>query len=202
MSTSTPARLVVNVDALWGADPRWYRIGDVSLGDRGVPQLVIFYAAAGVILGWLLTSLPVGVRFWPAGLIVTLVAAALGFVRPGGLRVHQFAPVAAAHLVAPRHLHGWHPCPSPEQQWRPGPLPMEGDGSRPQFEELAYTGPGLIVRHRPARHVRLRLRPHERLLGRRAGRQVLTPIPAAGCLTEGREVLVPAGVTVRVRRER
>lgn len=190
-------RLVVNVDGLWGADPRWYRLGDVSLGDRGVPQLVIFYAAAGITLGWLLSALPAGVTFWPTGAILALGVTGLGLVRPGGLRAHQFLPVAATYLLTPRHRHGWMACQAPLRRWRPAELPIESDGSRPAFESLTYTGPGLLIRHRPARHLQLPRTTWERLRGREA-RQALEP---AGdeVLPEGREVLVAAGVTVLVR---
>jgi len=191
-------RVVVNVDGLWGADPRWYRFGDVCLGDRGVPQLVVFYAVAGVILGWLATRLPIlGLGFWPTGTLLAITVAGLGFVRPGGLRVHQFLPAAAAFLTGPRHLHGWQPCPPPQARWRPEPLVLEGDGSRPHFEALAFTGPGLLVRHRPARRTAITPAWWQRAIGR-SQRQVLQPLPGPR-LPVGREVHVPAGVTVLVR---
>lgn len=194
-------RMVVNVDALWGADARWYRLGDVSLGDRGVPQLVVFYAAAGVLAGWVVTGLPVvGLRFWPTGLLTALAVTAAGFVRPGGLRVHQFVPTVAAHFAAPRHLHGWQACRPPRAEWRPPVLVLEGDGSGPRFEPCSFMGPGLIVRHRAARRTVAPARMRDRVAGRE--RQVLEQLPGDAVLPEGREFAVPAGVTVIVRGAR
>ena len=190
------ASAVVNVDALWGGEPRWYRVGDMSLGDRGIPQTVVFYALTGAILAWLLPA--IGLPWAPHGLLVVALFTAAGFVKPGGLRVHVFLPIAAGHALASKHLHGWAPCRDPEGTWRPEALPLEPDGSQPRFRQLRFEGPGLVVRHRAAKRLRVNPGRLDRLR-RRPSTQVLVESPGRGVLQEPRELWVPEGAVLIIR---
>ena len=191
---------VVNVDVLWSAQPRWYRLGDLSLGDRGVPQIVVFYAIAGVLSAWLLAAVPVvGLPWWPFGVVVICGFGGAGFLRPNGLPVHTFLPTALAYLVASKHLHGWRATTDPTSPWSPGELGLETDGSRGRFEALVFEGPGRAVRHRPAQRLqgrrtvadRVRRRPAVQVLrqrpGRLAGPQVLEVGEGERLVIEGSE---------------
>lgn len=185
--------VVVNVDALWGGEVRWYRLGDVSLGQRGVPQIVVFYAIAGVLACWAAASLPlVGVSPWPWGLVLAAAVAAAGLVKPNGLALHTFAPLLLGYLLGARHLLGWQPCPDPCGVWRPGRLALESDIPRPGGGELVYTGPGRITRYQQADR-----RPGRRTLAdrlrRRPAAQLLITRPDLAALTVARELEVPAG---------
>jgi len=191
--------VVVNVDALWGAEPRWYRIGDVSLGDRGISQAVVFYAIAGVVLAWAAGALPLfAVGWWPGGVLLAVLVTMAGFVKPNGLRVHVFAPAAIAHLAASRHLLGFMAIGDPRRPWRPGALVLEADGSAPAFADLVYEGPGLVVRHRPARRLRAPRTLTDRLRRRPAAQMLIarTDLPR---LPEPRVLAVPAGARLIVR---
>lgn len=187
------AGLVVNVDALWGSTSRWYRLGDVSLGDRGIPQPVVLYALAGVLSAWAVSGVPVvGVGWWPGGVLIAIAFGAAGLVRPSGLPVHVFLPAAIGHLTGCRHLDGWRPCPDPGAGWRPGPVVLEQDAVCTRVDGVVFEGPGLVVWHRPGERYRL-----PRTLGdrvrRRPAAQILVPEQDAGWLQAGREVEVPVG---------
>ncbi|MTD47457.1 hypothetical protein GKE82_24960 [Conexibacter sp. W3-3-2] len=141
---------VVNFDRLWGADPRWYRLGDdVSLGRRGVSQAMVLYVLAGLASAWLGRVLPPvswlagGVSWWVWMPAIVGLAAAGAAVKPNGLRMHEFLPIVLEALAAPRHWLGWEPCGPLEGSWSPRPLPLLGDGS-PGGEAIRYRGPGRL----------------------------------------------------------
>ncbi|MTD47593.1 hypothetical protein GKE82_25655 [Conexibacter sp. W3-3-2] len=99
---------VVNFDRLWGADPRWYRLGDdVSLGRRGVSQAMVLYVLAGLASAWLGRVLPPvswlagGVSWWVWMPAIVGLAAAGAAVKPNGLRMHEFLPIVLEALAAP-----------------------------------------------------------------------------------------------------
>jgi len=199
MESAEQRRLVVNVDALWGGEPRWYRVGDVSLGDRGIPQAVVFYALAGMLVAWVASAVPgLSMGWMPGGLAVVVAFTAAGFVRPGGLRAHVFIPIALGHALAAKHLHGWSTCRSPLGEWRPEELPLEPDGSQAHFRALRFTGPGLVVRHRPAQRLRVAPSVRQRLAGRPPA-QALVEHAGRAPLAEPRELWVPEGSVLIVR---
>ena len=191
---------VLNYDGLWTRGARWYRIGDVSLGRRGVPQAAVAYALAGVAFVALVRLTPllgdlVAATLPPLvwALAPVLVFAGLGMVSvQEDLPLHIFAGPLLAHLTTSRHLLGWVPVSDPTRLWKPGRLVLEQDGSAGRFPAAVFTGPGELVRNRPAQ----RTRPARRL-GR--GRvQVLAEKPGPA-LTQPRVLEVPAGVRVRIQ---
>ena len=195
---------VLNYDGLWARGARWYRIGDVSLGRRGVPQAAVAYALAGVAFVALVRLTPllgdlVAATLPPLvwALAPVLVFAGLGMVSvQEDLPLHIFAGPLLTHLTTSRHLLGWIPVSDPTRSWRPGRLVLEQDGSAGRFPAAVFTGPGELVRNRPAK----RTRPASRL-GFPSGRgrvQVLAEKPGPP-LAEPKVLAVPAGVRVRIQ---
>jgi len=199
-----PRERIVNFDPLWSATPRVYRIGDVSLGRRGLPQQVLVYLLAGLLgavgilllplVGSLIAAVVPGV-VWVVG--VTAFVGALGAWRPGGVPVHILGPVLVRFLFRDRVLLGWVPLPDPCRPWQPDDLVMQDDGSHPSFTAMEFRGPGLLVRARPAVRGRTPRRLRDRLLRRPPG-EWMREQPGAE-LTEPRVTTVPPGVRVQIR---
>ena len=195
----------VNFDGRWGAEDRWYRLGDVSLGRRGVKQIVVFYVLAGVPLSYALHVLPVvgaltaahlPAVVWSLGPIV--LSGALGVVKPNGLAMHVFLPIALGQVFAERHLLGWTPCAEPVGRWSPRPLALESDGSESAFTEMEYVGPGELIRHRAARRTKAPRSLLDRLRGRPATQDL---VQTGAWLPEPKLLTVKAGQRIRIHEE-
>ncbi|MTD47690.1 hypothetical protein GKE82_26160 [Conexibacter sp. W3-3-2] len=180
---------VVNFDRLWGADPRWYRLGDdVSLGRRGVSQTMVLYLVAGLASAWFLRQVPpaswlvgeISWWLWMPAVVGSFTAAAA--VKPNGLRMHEFLPAILGAAVSPRCHLGWEPAAELEGTWTAEDLPLLGDGS-PGGEEIRYRGPGRV-----------------RIAGEvtRTGDELVVRAGGQG----GQTVVVDAGQTVRITVDR
>ena len=200
-STERAGVPVTNYDELWGAEPRWYSLGgDVSLGRRGVPQLVVFYALAAMAaavamhslppLSWVLRPIP----WWAFGPTVVGLGAASALPRVSGVRAHVFVPAALRHVLGPKDFCAWRPCAPVGAGWQPDELVLIPDGSEGRYRTATHTGPGRVARCRPSRRTRSGRGETLELVGR--GRLVE---PKIFDVARGRTLVVRPGVTEELR---
>lgn len=201
---TSPRERVINFDGLWSTLARVYSVGDVSLGRRGVPQMVLVYGLAGVfaavvilfvpLLGAVIAAVLPGLA-WVGG--VGMLFGAAGAWRPDGVPMHVLGPVIARHPFRARVLLGWLALSDATHAWRPDDLVLEDDGSRAVFAPMEFVGPGRIVRARPAIRGRCRSNVIDRMLGRPASEWMCErPGPA---LSTPRVIDVPVGRRVRIQ---
>lgn len=192
--------VVQNFEMVWDFEPRFFSIGEVPTPPKGVRQVTVLYMVCGLVAVLIAKAMGVFALFfgllpWWLWLIgVGLFAAGLALVEVQGLRAHQFIPVLGRYVVAPKHLHGWTTCAADGQRWEMAELALIPDGAEPAFSGMLYTGPGMIMRTRPAH----RATSERTRRGRGHVDLTLTELPGPA-LEEPKVTRVPAGRTVAIR---
>src|SRR6476646_9061143 len=115
--------------SVFALERRIYRIDRLRLNPTGVPVRGVAYAAALIVVGQLLQSVPLlgalaALAPWPLRDVIdpVVLAAALTALRLDGRPAHHALVAAPRFASAPRHLSGFARAPSIGTAWRPGPL--------------------------------------------------------------------------------
>jgi hypothetical protein len=193
---------VQNFEMVWDFEPRFFSLGEVPTPPKGIRQVTVLYLVCGIVAVVVLRSMHVfsfvfALLPWWSWLVgVGLLAAGMALIEVQGLRAHQFVPVLARYMTAPKHLHAWVACAPDQQRWQLGELALIPDGAEPAFTGMRYTGPGMIMRTRPAHKTTTER--DRRGRGRGGVDLTLTELPGPA-LEEPRITRVPAGRTVVIK---